>query len=229
MSEGMTVLVVGDDDFELESIRVLLSQCGEFTVMKARTGTDALNAISDSQADVVICDAESMTEADSTEIRSSAAEHSAECLLIAGNGFETDDPPEAISDSGLVVHATKPLAVREFIGQIKLLLDRTARQAPSDVRFGPFELVRGSKLRRLDDGSEIFLTDKEAKLLRLLSSAAGGFATSKELMADVWGYHESANSHTLQTHIYCLRRKLEADPNTPQMLVTEKGGYRLAG
>ena len=228
MSASRTVLVVGNDDFELESLRVLLSQRGEFTVMTAESSSKALSAIIEFQVDVVICDMDSIAAADSVAIRNSAAEHSAECLLIAGNGLAAEASHEAISNLSPSVHATKPLVIREFIGRIELLLERVARQSRSDVRFGPFELVHGSKLRRLDDGSEIFLTDKEAKLLRLLSSADGGFATSRDLMADIWGYHESANSHTLQTHIYSLRRKLETDPNAPRMLVTEKGGYRLA-
>ena len=218
------MLVVGNDDFELESLQVLLSQAGEFEAKKS----DALGAVAESQVDVVICDMDSITAADLNAIRSAAAEYNAECLFIAGNKTDSDDTPELVSTSGLAAHATKPLAIREFIGQIKFMLDRADRRSHPDVRFGPFELVQGSKLRRLDDGSEIFLTDKEAKLLRLLSAAANGFATSRDLMAAVWGYHESANSHTLQTHIYSLRRKLETDPNTPQLLVTEKGGYRLA-
>ena len=222
------MLVVGNDGFELKSLQVLLSQAGEFAAIRAESAAEAPGAIAESQVDVVICDMDSMTAADLTAIRSAAVGHCAECLLIAGNGVETDDSPELISNSGFAAHAIKPLAIREFIGQIKFLLDRAARRPPSDVRFGPFELVEGSKLRRMDDGSEIFLTDKEARLLRLLSSATDGFATSRELMADIWGYHESANSHTLQTHIYSLRQKLETDPNTPQLLVTEKGGYRLA-
>ena len=227
MSSGRTVLVVGNDDFELDSLQVLLSQAGEFEAKKAG-GSEALKSVAESQVGVVICDIDSMAVADLNAIRSAAADCGAECLLIAENEIESDDSPELISTSDLAAHATKPLAIREFIGQIEFLLDRSARRSPSDVRFGPFELIQGSKLRRLDDGSEIFLTDKEAKLLRLLSSAEGGFAMSRDLMADVWGYHESANSHTLQTHIYSLRQKLETDPNTPQLLVTEKGGYRLA-
>ncbi len=227
MSSGRTVLVVGNDDFELESIQALLSQSGEFEAKKAG-GSEASGAIAESQVDVVICDLDSMAAADLNAIRSAAAASGSECLLIAGNEIESDDSPELISTPDLAAHASKPVAVRELIGQIEFLLDRASRRSPSDVRFGPFELVQGAKLRRLDDGSEIFLTDKEAALLRLLLSADGGFATSRDLMADVWGYHESANSHTLQTHIYSLRRKLETDPNTPQLLVTEKGGYRLA-
>ena len=226
MSSGRIVLVVGNDDFELESLKVLLSQAGEFEAKKAG-GSEALKAIAESQVGVVICDIDSMTGADLNAIRRAAADCGAECLLIAENKIESDDSLELISTSDLAAHATKPLAIRELIGQIEFLLDRSAHRSPSDVRFGPFELIQGSKLRRLDDGSEIFLTDKEAKLLQLLSSAEGGFATSRDLMADVWGYHESANSHTLQTHIYSLRQKLETDPNTPQLLVTEKGGYRL--
>ena len=228
MSSGKTVLVVGNDGFELESLRVLLSQAGELAAMKAESGSEALGAIAETHVDIVVCDVDSMPAAELNAIRDAAAERCAECLLIAENGIETDDSPESISIPGLAAHATKPISIREFIGRIKFLLDRAAHQSPSNIRFGPFELVQGSKLRRLDDGREIFLTDKEAKLLRLLSSAAGGFATSRDLMADIWGYHESAHSHTLQTHIYSLRRKLETDPNIPQLLVTEKGGYRLA-
>jgi DNA-binding response OmpR family regulator len=71
------------------------------------------------------------------------------------------------------------------------------------------------------------LTEKEAAILERLEQAQGAILPKAELLADVWGYGPSVATRTLETHIHRLRRKLDAEPNYPQALSTEDGGYRL--
>lgn len=64
-------------------------------------------------------------------------------------------------------------------------------------------------------------------MLNYLSWSRPNPVTRSVLLRDVWGYNEKASSHTIETHVYRLRRKIEPDPRKPQTLVTESGGYRL--
>ncbi|HET7423882.1 MAG TPA: winged helix-turn-helix domain-containing protein, partial [Gemmatimonadales bacterium] len=79
-------------------------------------------------------------------------------------------------------------------------------------------------------GAPVALRPKEYDLLQALARREGRLAERGELLRDVWGYHESVLSRTLDTHIGELRRKLEADPSAPRHILTvRKAGYRLAG
>jgi DNA-binding response OmpR family regulator len=71
------------------------------------------------------------------------------------------------------------------------------------------------------------LTEKEAAILERLEQARGAILPKAELLADVWGYGPGVATRTLETHIHRLRRKLDGEPNYPQALSTEDGGYRL--
>ena len=71
------------------------------------------------------------------------------------------------------------------------------------------------------------LTDKEAAILRYLYRAGGKTVLRQVLLNEVWGYNSAMTTHTLETHIYRLRQKIELDPSKPQLLLTESGGYRL--
>ena len=71
------------------------------------------------------------------------------------------------------------------------------------------------------------LTEKETAILKFLLRAGDEPVSRDVLLNDVWGYHADVTTHTLETHIYRLRQKIEADPANAQLLVTEGGGYRL--
>jgi DNA-binding response OmpR family regulator len=75
---------------------------------------------------------------------------------------------------------------------------------------------------------KIRLTEKETNILKFLYSASEGVVPRDTLLHEVWGYNAGVTTHTLETHIYRLRQKIEADPSNASLLVTEGGGYRLA-
>ena len=74
---------------------------------------------------------------------------------------------------------------------------------------------------------KIRLTEKETSILKYLFRAGDAVIGRDELLNEVWGYNSGVTTHTLETHVYRLRQKLEADPSNAQILVTEPGGYRL--
>ena len=75
---------------------------------------------------------------------------------------------------------------------------------------------------------KVRLTDKETNILKYLYRAGGKVVSREELLTEVWGYNAGVDTHTLETHVYRLRQKIEPDPGGPKLLITEAGGYRLA-
>jgi DNA-binding response OmpR family regulator len=75
---------------------------------------------------------------------------------------------------------------------------------------------------------KIRLTDKETNILKYLYRAGGKVISREELLTEVWGYNAGVTTHTLETHVYRLRQKIEPDPTGPKILITEAGGYRLS-
>jgi DNA-binding response OmpR family regulator len=114
----------------------------------------------------------------------------------------------------------KPFRLGALLTALRSLVARHRAAAPLAIGRWLFDRSR----RRLCDGAglQMRLTDKEAAILEHLHHA-GGAVTRETLLAEVWGYSAAVTTHTLETHIYRLRRKLGED-----VLLTEPGGYRLS-
>jgi DNA-binding response OmpR family regulator len=127
-------------------------------------------------------------------------------------------------------HLAKPFRLGQLLGRLDVLLRQppaTPREAP--LALGPYLFHCADRLLiRADDGTKLRLTEKEAALLNLLRAAGGAVVPRETLLQQVWGYKEGVTTHTLETHIYRLRRKIEPDSTAARLLLTEPGGYRLA-
>ena len=122
--------------------------------------------------------------------------------------------------------AAKPVRLGQLGARLEELAARRRRAGAGAIggwRFDP-----AARLLQDESGHRVRLTDKEALILETLRRA-GGVVGRDQLLADVWGYSAAVTTHTLETHIYRLRRKIEADPARARLLLTEAGGYRLAG
>lgn len=110
-----------------------------------------------------------------------------------------------------------------------VILDRLAARKTAEParRIGRYEFDPAQSV--LQSGDEtIRLTEKEAALLRILHDAGGKSIARDALLEQVWEYNEGVETHTLETHIYRLRQKIEADPGAPQILMTDEDGYFLS-
>jgi DNA-binding response OmpR family regulator len=120
----------------------------------------------------------------------------------------------------------KPFRLATLLARLSTLLGPAAAEG-EPVKVGPYLFRPGAKL--LTDGAKrkIRLTEKETNILKFLHEAAAT-VPRQTLLHEVWGYNPEVTTHTLETHIYRLRRKIEEDPGQAKILVTEDGGYRLA-
>ncbi len=104
---------------------------------------------------------------------------------------------------------------------------RQLSSAAPVVSVGGFIFDPDLSVLMAPEADEIALTEKEAAILKCLLRARGAFVSRRDLLTQVWGYVEGVETHTLETHVYRLRQKLEHDPANPQTLITAEQGYRL--
>lgn len=97
----------------------------------------------------------------------------------------------------------------------------------AQFNLGGYQFKPSVKTLVRDDQSKIRLTEKETNILRLLLRAGGEAVARDKLLEEVWGYNAQVTTHTLETHVYRLRQKIEDDPSNSELLITEAGGYRL--
>ncbi len=164
-----------------------------------------------------------------------AARALADALESAGHQVEIG-PPQGGCDLILAESAALPqvsggaipvLSLSKPV-RLSLLLTRIGQmvqEAGERPRIGPWVLDPVGRHLIHGDGHKVRLTDKEAAILSALIQA-GGVMSRDQLLAQVWGYSTAIATHTLETHVYRLRRKLE-DGLSPPLLMTEEGGYRL--
>jgi len=134
-------------------------------------------------------------------------------LLVEGEA----QAPEALA---------KPFRFSALLARLHALSSHHAANGDGAVRIGPYTFHPSAKL--LQEGArKVRLTEKETNILKFLHASAGTVPRDI-LLHEVWGYGPAVATHTLETHIYRLRKKIEQDPQKAQILLTEGGGYRLS-
>ena len=214
-------LLLADDDAILrDSLREQLEVEDEFVVEEATDGKAVLDACKAKKFDLVILDLE-LTGNDGREVfrhlRTSG--YSAPVILLAGPGAETESGLDAQG------YVTKPFRYSRLQ---RMIHDLTAPSRESSFTVGPWQFHPSSKTLTRSDGPVIRLTEKEVAILLYLSRK-GDMVTSRDvLLHEVWGYNPEVTTHTVETHVYRLRQKIEQNPSRARILLTEPGGYRLA-
>ena len=131
-------------------------------------------------------------------------------------------------DAGANDYIAKPFRLNELLARLRAQLRVFDNSEDAVFTIGPYSFRPSAKL--LLEGSrnrKIRLTEKEAAILKFLYRAAGRPVPRQVLLNEVWGYNAAVTTHTLETHIYRLRQKVEPDPTMARLLLTEGGGYRL--
>ena len=118
----------------------------------------------------------------------------------------------------------KPFRLSALLARLAAHLGRHGEDRA--ISIGPYEFRPSAKLLTAEDKSKIRLTEKETNILKFLHEA-GRTVARETLLHEVWGYSPAVTTHTLETHIYRLRRKIEENPGRAKILITEDGGYRL--
>jgi DNA-binding response OmpR family regulator len=130
-------------------------------------------------------------------------------------------------DSGANDYVAKPFKFAVLLARIRAQLRQHESSEDAVFTVGPYTFKPAHKLMLDDKGRKIRLTEKETSILRYLYRSGDSVVRRDTLLHEVWGYNAGVTTHTLETHIYRLRQKIEPDPSAASLLVTESGGYRL--
>lgn len=214
------LLIVADDAALRRSLAEQLELHGEFTCLACAAGRRAPELAARFRVAAVLLDA-ALAEEDAGELARRLRETvgAAPVILLtepARGAALADAADEAIA---------KPLRIGALVARLRARLGRPARAAP---RIGPYTFRPEVKLLiEAENGREVRLTEKETAILDYLYRAGDRVSGREMLLGEVWGYQASVTTHTLETHIYRLRQKIERDPAHAEILVSEPGGYRL--
>ena len=142
-------------------------------------------------------------------------------------GHDTDSDTILGLESGANDYVAKPFRFAVLLARIRAQLRQHEASEDAVFSVGPYSFRPGSKMLTGANARKVRLTEKETAILRFLYRA-GQLPVSREtLLQEVWGYNSGVTTHTLETHIYRLRQKIEKDAANPEILVTEAGGYKL--
>ena len=147
-------------------------------------------------------------------------------LMLTGADTEADTILGL--DSGANDYITKPFKLGVLLARIRSQLRQHARSEDAVFTIGPYTFRPATKSLVDDEtGAKVRLTEKESAILKFLIHAGERVTSRDVLLNEVWGYNSGVTTHTLESHVYRLRQKIERDPSNAELLVTEAGGYRL--
>jgi len=227
LTTGKKLLLVDDDAALRKSLAEQLSLHQEFATIEAATAADALQAAKDNLFDLVLLDV-GLPDMDGRELCRVMRRNGvkAPVIMLTGSAGEADTILGL--DSGANDYVTKPFRLGVLLARIRAQLRAHERSEDAVFQIGKYTFRPSAKLL-IDDTThkKIRLTEKEAAILKYLYRAGDRVIGRDVLLNEVWGYNPAVTTHTLETHVYRLRQKIEHDPANAEILVTEPGGYRL--
>jgi DNA-binding response OmpR family regulator len=220
------ILVVDDDADLRETLVEQLKGHAEFDIVEAGTAEEALKALRTSNVELTILDV-GLPDMDGRDaVRQMRQEGiQSPVLMLTGHDSEADEIKGL--DSGANDYLTKPFRFPVLMARINAALRQHDQSEDAVFTIGQYSFQPAAKTLETNDGAKVRLTDKETSILKFLYRQGPKTITRDVLLKEVWGYNNRVTTHTLETHIYRLRQKIERDPSNARLLVTEDGGYRL--
>jgi DNA-binding response OmpR family regulator len=226
MSATKRILLVDDDVHLRQSLAEQLAS--EYEPSEASTGAEGLAAAKAGHFDAILLDV-GLPDIDGRELCRQLRKLGVSSPIMMLTAAVTEDDAIAGLDAGANDYIAKPFRLGELMARLRAQLRQHEASEDAEFVIGPYLFQPAHKL--LVDPTtkkKVRLTEKEAAILRFLYRAGDRAVSREMLLGEVWGYNAGVNTHTLETHIYRLRQKMEIDPTNAALLVTSAGGYRLA-
>ncbi len=225
-SPSPLVLVV-DDEPQMRRLLTIALESADYRVLTAETGALGLTMAVQHPPALVLLDL-GLPDLPGLEVLRRIREWSAVPVVILSVQDAEADKIDAL-DSGADDYVTKPFNTGELLARVRVAL-RHAGKAPESPVFQAGDLVVDLASRRVTRaGQDLALTVTEYSLLRLFIKHAGKVLTHRHILREVWGPNAEKQTHYLRVYLARLREKLEPDPRSPTLLLTEPGvGYRMA-
>ncbi|HQT46533.1 MAG: DNA-binding response regulator [Acidocella sp. 20-63-7] len=229
MASQHPILVVDDDTTLRRALIEQLVQNGEFMPSEASSLAEAETCLARTGArfDALLLDV-GLPDGDGRDFCKKLRAQGVKTPIIMLTGSAEEMDVVRGLDSGANDYIAKPFRINELLARLRVQLRSFENSQDATFTIGPY-IFRPATKQLLEPvrNKRIRLTDKETAILKFLYGAAGKPVARQILLNEVWGYNAAVTTHTLETHVYRLRQKIEPDPATSRLLLTEGGGYRL--
>ncbi|MGF1608645.1 MAG: response regulator transcription factor [Kiloniellales bacterium] len=224
---GRKVLLVDDDRALSQSLAEQLRLHEEFSTVEAESGGRALELAKGEYFDAILLDV-GLPDIDGREVCRLMRRNGVKSPIIMLTAAESDADTILGLDAGANDYITKPFRLGVLLARLRAQLRQHEQSEGAVFTIGPYTFRPSAKLLvHGESKKKVRLTEKETAILKYLYRSGDTVVGRDTLLGEVWGYNAGVTTHTLETHVYRLRQKIEADPSNAAILVTEPGGYRL--
>lgn len=220
------ILLVDDDEDLRETLVEQLSLYEEFEVYTEANATKGVQTARADHYDLLIMDV-GLPDMDGREAVKLLRKSGFKSPIIMLTGHDTDSDTILGLEAGANDYVVKPFRFAVLLARMRAHLRQHEQSEDAIFAVGHYSFRPAQKMLLEEDGSKVRLTEKETAIMKYLYRAEQKVIGRDELLEQVWGYNSGVTTHTLETHIYRLRQKIEKDPSNAQLLVTEGGGYKL--
>ncbi len=226
MSATKTLLIIDDDADLRETLKDQFELYDAFSIVEAENAADGIVKAKSGRIDLILLDVD-MPDMDGRDACKIMRRDGVRAPIVMLTGQTTDADTILGLDSGANDYVTKPFKFSVLLARVRAHLRSFEQSEDAIFQVGPYEFRPSMKLLTDQEGRKVRLTEKETNILKYLYRSSGKPVTREELLSEVWGYNATVTTHTLETHVYRLRQKIEPDPANSRLLMTETGGYRL--
>ncbi len=226
-ASGKKILLVDDDSALRQSLSEQLRLHEEFDTAEAETAAAGLDMAKDDYYDLILLDV-GLPDMDGREVCRLMRRSGVKSPIIMLTAAESDADTILALDAGANDYVTKPFRLGVLLARMRAQLRQHEQSEDAVFTIGPYTFRPSAKLLTHGESKKkVRLTEKETSILKYLYRSGDIVVGRDKLLGEVWGYNAGVTTHTLETHVYRLRQKIENDPSAAEILVTEPGGYRL--
>ncbi len=226
MSSEKKILLVDDDDDLRETLAEQFALHEEFQLIPAPDAASGMRNLQGNQIDLVLLDVD-LPDMDGREACRTLRRQGMKMPVVMLTAADGEADTILGLDSGANDYITKPFRFGVLLARLRAHLRQHEQNEHAVFKIGPFTFRPGAKQLSNEDGRKIRLTEKESAILKYLYRAGEKPVSRTILLHEVWGYRSDISTHTLETHIYRLRQKIEPNPSESRLLLTVPGGYKL--
>jgi len=220
------ILVINNDKDLGEALVFQLTLVEKYQIIEIRYENNELAQINNNFCDLVIINSQSSALKGynlTKSLRLAGYKKPIIMLINQNSNLDIPDNQNHKADEYII----KPFRYMELLKSIETHLNRFKKSENTQYSIGNYTFKPNSKILESNKNKSIRLTEKENNILKFLYKNLGNTVNRETLLHEVWGYNSKVTTHTLETHIYRLRQKIEDNPSNACFLITEPGGYKL--
>lgn len=222
------LLIVDDDDGLRTSLAEQLELHEGFVVHQAADGKVARELLDEHQFQVILLDV-GLPDIDGRDLCRLIRRQGVKTPIIMLTSFDTEADTILGLDSGANDYIAKPFRLSVLFARLRTQRRQFELSDEATLAIGPYAFKPSAKmLVDPETNRKLYLSEKEAAILKYLYRVGNRPVSRAVLLEEVWGYNPGITTHTIETHVYRIRQKIEPDPAIAQILLTEPAGYRLA-